>query len=111
MRQSLIATPEIELVAPIGKRMTLISPGESSLFSTPAASDATFEQAIANLRVHVLDQFLEACLRVKVVRLVRDIGLASGFEWGRNLQKHVDRLGSKRWSNQIRTGERLVLRP
>ncbi|WP_197378067.1 hypothetical protein [Ralstonia pseudosolanacearum] len=49
MRQALIATPEIELVAPIGKRMTLISPGESSLFSTPAASEATFEQAIANL--------------------------------------------------------------
>jgi hypothetical protein len=50
-------------------------------------------------------------LRVKVVRLVGVIGLATGSHWGSNLQQHVDPLGGKRWSNQIRTGGRLVLKP
>ena len=49
MRPTLITTPEFESVVPIGKTMTLVSPGESGLFSRPAASDAEFEQAIANL--------------------------------------------------------------
>lgn len=97
----LVSVPEralLELASDVGKRHSL----EEAI---------NIAHSLRNLRVHVLDQFLEACLRVKVVRLVRDIGLATGFEWGSNLQKHVDRLGGKRWSNQIRTGERLVLKP
>lgn len=47
-----------------------------------------------NLRPDVLDEFLSHCKRVKVVRLVRDLGLEADFSWARGLQKHVDRLGA-----------------
>jgi hypothetical protein len=37
---------------------------------------------------------------VKVVKLVRDLGESSGFAWGKDLQRHVDRLGpGKRWTS------------
>ncbi len=49
MRPALIATPQFKLVVPIGRTVTLVSPGGSGLFSRPAASEAEFEQAIADL--------------------------------------------------------------
>lgn len=64
---------------------------------------------LRNLRPDVLDEFLSHCKRVKVVRLVRDLGLEADFSWARDLQKHVDRLGAgKRWSNK---NGRLILNP
>lgn len=67
---------------------------------------------LRNIRPQILDEFLSHCQRVKVVRLVRDLGLWSEYPWAQNLQKHVDRLGSgKRWSNRTRDGERLTLKP
>ena len=66
---------------------------------------------LRNLRPDVLDEFLSHCHRVKVVRLVRDLGLAADFSWARGIQKHVDRLGAgKRWSNRTKNG-RITLKP
>ena len=48
-RQALIAAPEFESVVPVGPRMTLVLPGERSLFGERAVSEASFEQAVANL--------------------------------------------------------------
>ncbi|MCP3725885.1 type IV toxin-antitoxin system AbiEi family antitoxin [Paraburkholderia sp. CNPSo 3272] len=77
----------------------------------------SFEEAsnlmvsLRNLRGDVLDEFLSHCHRVKVVRLVRDLGREADFAWARGLQKHVDRLGTgKRWSNQTKNG-RITLKP
>ncbi|QOZ83770.1 MULTISPECIES: type IV toxin-antitoxin system AbiEi family antitoxin domain-containing protein [Chromobacterium] len=67
---------------------------------------------LRSLRTGVLDELLLHCTRVKVVRLARDLGLASGYEWGHDLQKHVDRISKgKRWSVLARDGERLTLKP
>lgn len=67
--------------------------------------------SLRNLRADVLDEFLSHCHRVKVVRLVRDLGREADFAWARGLQKHVDRLGTgKRWSNQTKNG-RITLKP
>jgi transcriptional regulator with AbiEi antitoxin domain of type IV toxin-antitoxin system len=66
---------------------------------------------LRNLRSDVLDEFLRHCKRVKVVRLVRDLGLEADFSWAQDIQKHVDRLGAgKRWSNKTKNG-RLTLKP
>jgi hypothetical protein len=66
---------------------------------------------LRNLRSDVLDEFLRHCRRVKVVRLVRDLGREADFPWAQGLQKHVDRLGTgKRWSNKTASG-RLTLKP
>lgn len=66
---------------------------------------------LRNLRPDVLDEFLRHCKRVKVVRLVRDLGLEADFSWAQDIQKHVDRLGAgKRWSNKTKNG-RLTLKP
>lgn len=66
---------------------------------------------LRNIRSDVLDEFLSHCKRVKVVRLVRDLGLEADFSWARDVQKHVDRLGAgKRWSNKTKNG-RLTLKP
>lgn len=93
--QVLVSVPEralLELVSDVGKGQSL-------------EEVINIAQTLRNLRVQVLDQFLEACQRVKVVRLVRDIGLATGFTWGQGLQKHVDRLSAdKRWSNRTHNG-------
>lgn len=98
----LVSVPEralLELASDVGKGQSL----EEAI---------NIAHILRNLRRGVLAQFLEACQRVKVVRLVRDIGLASGVAWAQDLQRHVDRLGAgKRWSNRTRNGERLVLKP
>ena len=97
-----VSVPEralLELASDVGKGQSL----EEAI---------NIAQTLRNLRLSVLDQLLQACQRVKVVRLVRDIGLASGFIWGQDIQRHVDRLGAgKRWSNRTRNGDRLVLKP
>lgn len=67
---------------------------------------------LRNIRPQVLDKFLSHCTRVKVVRLVRDLGAESGFSWAQDLQKHVDRLGhGKRWTHKTKDGKRLTLKP
>jgi hypothetical protein len=66
---------------------------------------------LRNLRPDVLDEYLRHCKRVKVVRLVRDLGREADFWWARDLQRHVDRLDAgRRWSNKTKNG-RLTLRP
>jgi hypothetical protein len=67
--------------------------------------------SLRNLRPKVLDTLLSHCMRVKVVKLVRDLGEASGFPWGKDLQRHVDRLGpGRRWSSSRKDGPRFTLK-
>lgn len=52
------------------------------------------------------------CKRIKVVRLIRDLGKSSDYPWGADLQRYVDRLGAgTRWSNMNKDGKRLTLNP
>lgn len=98
----LVSVPEralLELASDIGKGQSL-------------EEARNLVVTLRNLRPRVLDEFLSHCLRVKVVRLVRDLGLWSEYPWGQDLQKHVDRISAgKRWSNVTRTGIRLTLKP
>lgn len=83
----LISEPEgalLGLAGDIGKRR---AKGQSLEEAMSIAA------SLRNLRPKVLDTFLSHCTRVKVVKLVRDLGEASGFPWGQDLQRHVDRLG------------------
>jgi len=67
--------------------------------------------SLRNLRPKVLDTLLSHCTRVKVVKLVRDLGKASGFAWGNDLQRHVDRLGAgRRWTSSRKDGPRFTLK-
>ena len=105
---------------PNGNPCVLVSIPERALLEL--ASDIGKSQSVEEafnlvvmlrgIRPSVLDDFLLHCTRVKVIRLVRDLGLSSGYPWGGDLQKHVDRLGSgKRWSNKTMDGGRLNLKP
>ncbi|MEM5314761.1 type IV toxin-antitoxin system AbiEi family antitoxin domain-containing protein [Paraburkholderia sp. JHI869] len=90
----LVAEPEralLELASDVGKRL---AKGQSLEEAMNIAS------SLRNLRPKVLDTLLSHCTRVKVVKLVRDLGESSGFAWGKDLQRHVDRLGpGKRWTS------------
>lgn len=67
--------------------------------------------SLRNLRLKVLDTLLPHCTRVKVVKLVRDLGEASEYPWGQDLQRHVDRLGlGKRWTSSRKGAARLNLK-
>lgn len=67
--------------------------------------------SLRNLRPEVLDTLLTHCTRVKVVKLARDLGEASGFSWGQDLQRHVDRLGpGRRWSSSRKDRPRFTLK-
>lgn len=106
IRSVLIATPEFESVVPIGKTMTLVARGDSSLFGTSAASEASFEQAIANLcsskwmfsrsRVDPIDEH-----GTKVEELLAPKDAAS----------EIFRVGGTECQNQfrVRTGVRAVM--
>jgi len=97
----MVSVPEraiLELASDIGKGQSL-----------EEASNVV--AGLRNLRSDVLDEFLTHCHRVKVVRLVRDLGLEADFSWAKGIQKHVDRLGAgKRWSNRTKNG-RITLKP
>lgn len=90
----LVSRPEralLELASDIGKRG-----GKGQALDEAIAMAAT----LPDLRPKVLDRLLSHCTRVKVVKLVRDLGAASGHAWGEDLQRHVDRLGpGKRWTS------------
>ncbi|CAM2155723.1 Type IV toxin-antitoxin system AbiEi family antitoxin [Pararobbsia alpina] len=98
----LVSVPEralLELASDVGKGQSL-------------EEAQNLVAGLRNLRQSVLDQFLAHCHRVKVVKIVRDLGKSSGYAWGSDLQRHVDRLGpDKRWSNVNKDGERLTLKP
>ena len=98
----LVSVPELallELASDIGKGQS-IEEAENLV------------ESLRNLRSSVLEECLLHCTRVKVVKLVRDLGEYSGFSWGKDLQKHVDRLGAgKRWDSTNKYGERLSLKP
>lgn len=105
---------------PIGHPGVLVSSVERGLLElvSDVGKGQSLEEAnnlavsLRTLRIPVLDALLSHCPRVKVVRLVRDLGLAAGYEWGRDLQKHVDRISKgKRWSVLTKQGERLTLKP
>jgi len=67
---------------------------------------------LRNLRTDALIQLLQHCRRVKVIKLVRDLGNSSGYPWGYGLQKFVDRLSpARRWSSRGKGGQRLTLKP
>ncbi|AQQ27294.1 MULTISPECIES: type IV toxin-antitoxin system AbiEi family antitoxin domain-containing protein [Burkholderia cepacia complex] len=98
----LVSVPEraiLELASDIGKGQSL-----------EEASNLVI--GLRNLRVKTLDVLLHHCTSVKVVRLVRDLGQGADFPWARELQKHVNRLGEgTRWSNKMKSGKRLTLKP
>ncbi|WP_201326370.1 type IV toxin-antitoxin system AbiEi family antitoxin domain-containing protein, partial [Burkholderia sp. E168m23] len=98
----LVSVPEraiLELASDIGKGQSL-----------EEASNLVI--GLRNLRVKTLDVLLHHCTSVKVVRLVRDLGQGADFPWARELQKHVNRLGEgTRWSNKMKNGKRLTLKP
>jgi len=101
----LVSEPEralLELASDIGKRR---AKGQSLEEAMSIAA------SLRNLRPKVLDTLLSHCTRVKVVKLVRDLGEASGFPWGKDLQRHVDRLGAgRRWSSSRKDGPRFTLK-
>jgi hypothetical protein len=101
----LVSEPEralLELASDIGKRQ---AKGQSLEEAMNIAA------SLRNLRPKVLDTLLSHCTRVKVVKLVRDLGEASGFPWGKDLQRHVDRLGpGRRWSSSRKDGPRFTLK-
>lgn len=105
---------------PGGHPGVLVSSVERALLelASDIGKGQTIEEAhnlmvtLRSLRLPVLDELLLHCSRIKVVRLVRDLGLASGFEWACDLQKHVDRVSKgRRWSMLNKYGERLTLKP
>jgi hypothetical protein len=101
----LVSEPEralLELASDVGKRR---AKGQSLEEAMSLAS------SLRNLRPTVLNTLLSHCTRVKVVKLVRDLGEASGFPWGQDLQRHVDRLGpGRRWTSSRKGGPRLTLK-
>jgi hypothetical protein len=98
----LVSVPELallELASDIGKGQSI-------------EEAQNLVESLRNLRPTVLEECLLHCTRIKVVKLVRDLGEHSGFLWGQDLQKHVDRLGAgKRWDSTNKHGERLSLKP
>jgi hypothetical protein len=102
----LVSVPEralLELASDIGKR------GKKGQSLEEADN---LMPSLRNLRPKVLDRFLSHCDRVKVVKLVRDLGASSGYAWAGDLQKHVDRLGpGRRWTSSRKGGPRLSLKP
>ncbi|SEK08868.1 Transcriptional regulator, AbiEi antitoxin, Type IV TA system [Paraburkholderia diazotrophica] len=90
----------LELASDVGKRR---AKGQSLEEAMSIAA------SLRNLRPKVLDTRLSHCTRVKVVKLVRDLGEASGFAWGKDLQRHVDRLGAgRRWTSSRKDGPRFT---
>ena len=102
----LVSIPELallELASDIGKR------GKKGQSLEEAVHLA---DSLRNLRADRLSGLLRRCTRVKVVKLVRDLGESSGHDWGRGLQDIVDGLSSgRRWSTLGRDGRRLTLKP
>jgi Transcriptional regulator, AbiEi antitoxin, Type IV TA system/Transcriptional regulator, AbiEi antitoxin N-terminal domain len=101
----LVSEPEralLELASDIGKRRTKGQPLEEAV---------NIASSLRNLRPKVLDTLLTHCTRVKVVKLVRDLGEASGFSWGQDLQRHVDRLGpGRRWTSSRKDAPKFTLK-
>lgn len=101
----LVSRPEralLELASDIGKRGSKGQALDEALAITATLHD---------LRPKVLDRLLSHCTRVKVVKLVRDLGAASGHAWGQDLQRHVDRLGpGKRWTSSRKGAPALNLK-
>jgi len=96
-----VSAPEralLELASDAGKSMT----SEELIQSMEMARD---------LREPILDALLSHCTRVKVIKLVRDLGHRADYAWAGVAQQHADRLGAdKRWSYLSRNGERLTLK-
>lgn len=95
----LVSVPELallELVSDIGKRGAKGQSLEEALHLV---------DTLRNLRADVLIELLQHCGRIKVLRLVRDLGESSGYPWGHGLQKFVDRLSPvRRGSGRERDG-------
>ena len=106
---------------PNGNKHVLVSIPERALLEmasdigkTPSLEEArNLMGSMRNIRAHVLDDLLKHCTRVKVVKLVRDLGDAEQLKWAAVAHQHVARLGGagKRWSNKTRSGIRLTLKP
>jgi hypothetical protein len=101
----LVSIPEralLELASDIGKQGEKGQSLEEALNLMPS---------LRNLRTKQLEQLLNHCTRAKVVKLVRDLGASSGYQWGQDLQKYVDRLGpGKRWSSSRKNAPRFTLK-
>ncbi|TDG05271.1 hypothetical protein E1N52_26465 [Paraburkholderia guartelaensis] len=65
-----------------------------------------------NLHVDVLTSILGYCIRVNVLKLMRDLGRTRGYAWANNLQAYVEmRSPGKRWSRSGKDGRRLTVEP
>jgi len=97
----LVSSPEralLELASDVGKQgLTL--------------DDACrFTERLVDLRRARLDALLSHCMRVKVIKVVRELGARGNHPWLDCVQAHIDRLGpAKRWSRKPKNGPRLTL--
>lgn len=102
----LVSIPELallELASDIGKRGSKGQSLEEALHLV---------DSLRNLRADLLIGLLQRCTRVKIAKLVRDLGVSSGYEWGRELPGIVDQMGHcRRWSSVGEGGRRLTLKP
>lgn len=91
-RNVLVSVPEralLELASDVGKTQSL-------------AEAANLVIGLHNIRPAVLEKLMSHCTRVKIVRLVRDLGTEAGMQWAQSMQQHVERLGAgKRWSVDV----------
>ncbi|WP_313068141.1 type IV toxin-antitoxin system AbiEi family antitoxin domain-containing protein [Paraburkholderia sp. LEh10] len=101
----LISEPEgalLGLAGDIGKRR---AKGQSLEEAMSIAA------SLRNLRPKVLDTFLSHCTRVKVVKLVRDLGQASGFPWGQgSAAARRPAWPGRRWSSSRKDRPRFTLK-
>lgn len=102
----LVPIPELallELASDVGKRGAKGQSLEEALY---------LADSLRNLRADHLIGLLERCTRVKVAKLVRDLGVSGGYEWGRELPGIVDRMGHDRgWWSIGKDGRRLTPKP
>ena len=100
--------PGVVVSAPERALLELVSDAGKSMTSEELAQCVAMAR---DLRESVLDEFLSHCTRVKVIKLVRDVGQRAGYAWVGIAQKHANQLGGgKRWSYVSKNGERLTLK-
>jgi hypothetical protein len=97
-RAVLVSVPELallELVSDIGKR------GKKGQSLEEAIHIA---DSLRNLRADRLSGLLQHCTRVKVVKLICELGTRSGYDWGRDLQGTSDGLSLNRLRSRLGEG-------
>lgn len=100
--------PSVLVSAPERAFLELVSDAGKALTKEEAAR--CLDMA-GEIRESALHQFLSHCTRVKVIKLVHELGRRANYAWADVAQRHVDRLrADKPWSYVSKNGERLTLR-